>query len=52
MFPYFVNSNNYHLHIDNYYQLKYYVFTLLLKILNRVTKPQAFIIKEMLKNTF
>jgi len=37
-FFHFVNSNNYHLHIDNYYLLKYDVLSLLLIIVNQVTK--------------
>ncbi len=35
----FVNKNNYHLHVDNYYRLKYDVLALLLPIMNCVTNP-------------
>lgn len=38
-FFHFVNDNIYHLHLDNYYRLKYYVWALLLNLVNQVTKP-------------
>lgn len=38
-FFHFVNNNNYHLHLDNCYRLKYYIWALLLNLVNQVTKP-------------